>query len=400
MSEGKVFLENVHIQNFLSLRNVTLPLKPLTVLVGPNASGKSNVLNALDLLNTMMIAENSPPSKFIQDRLWAGRDNNITFKLQAKVEAMIGKYKLDISSKSEYPIIAEKLLLQGQENIQVISIQNGEGVVQDEDGRNKTNYTSNKLALKSAGDYGNKPITRTLTEFIKGWEFYDFQPGNMRRGVAKLADILRGESESLSESPKLNNTGSTLPDLLSYWYENDSELFNNVSESLAKSTNIKIDICEIDGDHQLCLSEEYENTFPIKRASDGTLRLVAYYILLNEPELPPLIAIEEPERNLHPGALKDIAHVLEQIAKHSQVIITTHSSQLLDAFDPESLSESLGVLLLQNCPGFGTVAHNLEDYHGQREALQGWIDDFGIGSAIFDSELLQDVMEDTTGCQA
>ena len=123
------------------------------------------------------------------------------------------------------------------------------------------------------------------------------------------------------------------------------------------------------------------------------MRLVAYYILLNESELPPLIAIEEPERNLHPGALTDITNVLEQISEHSQVIITTHSSQLLDAFNPEKLSDSLGVLLLQNVPGLGTEVINLEDIRGDQAALDGWITDFGIGSAIFDSELLQDLME-------
>ena len=76
-------------------------------------------------------------------------------------------------------------------------------MVQDEDGSNHTNYKSNKLALQSAGDYGNKPITRALTEFIKGWEFYDFQPGHMRGSVARLTEILTGRSEGLSESPKL-----------------------------------------------------------------------------------------------------------------------------------------------------------------------------------------------------
>ena len=55
MSKEKVFLEKIHIKNFLSLRDVGLPLKPLTVLVGPNASGKSNILNALGLLNRMMM---------------------------------------------------------------------------------------------------------------------------------------------------------------------------------------------------------------------------------------------------------------------------------------------------------------------------------------------------------
>jgi len=116
--------------------------------------------------------------------------------------------------------------------------------------------------------------------------------------------------------------------------------------------------------------------------------------LLNQPELPPLITIEEPERNLHPGALKDIAYILEQLAERTQVIITTHSSQLLDNFKSESLSNSLGVLLLRNRPGLGTEVLNLEDIRSKRESLDGWITDFGIGSAIFDSGLLQDLMEE------
>ncbi|MCE2414604.1 AAA family ATPase [Candidatus Poribacteria bacterium] len=56
-------------ENYLSLRNVTLPLKPLTVLVGPNASGKSNTLRSLRLLNSMLRFETPPTTAdFIQDR--------------------------------------------------------------------------------------------------------------------------------------------------------------------------------------------------------------------------------------------------------------------------------------------------------------------------------------------
>ncbi len=111
------------------------------------------------------------------------------------------------------------------------------------------------------------------------------------------------------------------------------------------------------------------------------------------PELPSLIAIEEPERNLHPAALKEIASILERLSERTQVIITTHSSQLLDAFNPENLSDQLGVLLLQNIPGKGTKVINLEEKRKNREALNGWMSDFGIGSAVFDSELLQDITE-------
>ncbi len=393
MSKEKTFLEKVHIGNFLSLRDVDLPLKPLTVLVGPNASGKSNILNALSLLRTMMVKEKLPPVEFIQSRFWAGEASHITFRLQAEVEQTETEYKLRLQAETGHPFDAEELWV---DSVKVISIQNGQGTVQDEDGEIKTQYKSNKLALKSAGDYGNKPITRVLTEFIKNWEFYDFQPNLIRRylDLDGLPFILESSSSGeLSESPKLDDDGSTLSALLSYWYENAPDRFKSVSDSLATSTNLRLDQCKIDGDNQLCLSEGYKKPIPLERASDGTLRLVAYYILLNEPELPPFIAIEEPERNLHPGALMDITNVLEQISEHSQVIITTHSSQLLDALNPTNLSDSLGVLLLQNVSGHGTEVINLENIRDNRAALDGWIQDFGIGSAIFDSELLQDLME-------
>ena len=401
MSKQRAFLEQVHIKNFLSLRDVKLPLKPLTVLVGPNASGKSNVLSALSLLNKLMIAEKLPPVEFIQDLFWASEASLINFRLQAEVEETSTAYQLELKAAGDNPFVAEKLSVN---DVDVISIQSGEGEVRDENGENQTTYKSNKLALRSAGDYGNKPITSTLTEFIKRWEFYDFQPDLMRDRLWKIPfaiveKAISGKSKELLESPKLNDYGSTLSAVLSYWHKNTPERFRSVSESLADSTNLGIDHCVIDGDNQLCLLEGYEKPIPLERASDGTLRLIAYYILLNEPELPPLIAVEEPERNLHPGALADIANVLEQIAQRSQVIITTHSSQLLDVFNPENLSNSLGVLLLRNRTGHGTEVLNIEEMRRDRAALDGWIVDFGIGSAIFDSELLQDLMEEPA-CEA
>ena len=394
MSEVKAFLEKVHIKNYLSLCDVVLPLKPLTVLVGPNASGKSNILSALSLLNKMMIAEKLPPVDIIRDSLWAGEGSHIAFQLHAKAGETPTVYQLELKAEADNPAADEELLVK---DVKVISIQSGQGVVQDEDGKNETRYKSNKLALKSAGDYGDKPITSALTEFLRGWEFYDFRPELMRGHLSRfsffMGEVMPDKSKALSESPKLDDDGSTLSALLSYWHENDRERFDSVSESLAACTNLRIDQCTIGGDNQLCLLEGYKQPIPLKRASDGTLRLVAYYILLNEPELPSFIAIEEPERNLHPGALTDITNVLEQIAERTQVIITTHSSQLLDAFNPENLSDSLGILLLHNRPGRGTEVLNLEEILGDRAALKGWMTDFGIGSAIFNSKLLQDLME-------
>ena len=398
MFDSKTSLEKVHIKNFLSLRDVELPLKPLTVLVGPNASGKSNVLNALRFLNWMMIAEQLLPAEFIQGSLWAGGANRITFKLHAEVNETQAVYQLVLGAVADNPFVTEELWVN---DVNVISLRRGKGEVRDENGKNWTTYRANKLALKSAGDYGNKPITGALTDFIRAWYFYDFQPGRIRGLLAGLEQqFVFGNPKELHESPRLDVEGSTLSALLSYWHKNTPERFDSVSDSLAASTNISLDYLPIGGSKHLCLLEGYEiegnkKPIPLARASDGTLRLVAYYILLNEPELPPLIAIEEPERNLHPNALADIAEVLEQIAKRTQVIITTHSSQLLDEFKAQNLSDSLGVLLLRNLPGRGTEVINVADIRSERAAVDGWIADFGVGSAIFHSELLQDLMEDS-----
>jgi len=396
MSELNPFLKEVRICNYLSLRDVVLPFKPLTVLVGPNASGKSNVLSALRLLNRMIRDEAPPPADLIQRLLWAGEANCITLLLQAEVREIPAEYELDLRSDSENRLAFERLLIR---NIDVISVLDGQGYVKDEDGRNKTTYKSGKLALKSAGDYGDKPITSLLTEFVRDWEFYDFQPRVMRGRVTSIDQLILGEPMETRGSPQLDDDGSTLTELLSYWFEKDPKRFKTISRSLEKSANISIDHRLIDEEPQICLSEGYKNPIPLQGASDGTLRLVAYYTLLNQPDLPPLIAIEEPERNLHPAALHDIAGVLERIAEQSQVVITTHSSQLLNAFSSDNPSDSLSILLLRNRPGQGTEVINLEDARRDRQALDGWIADFGIGSGIFDSGLLQEYVEEPA-CQA
>ena len=387
MSEQKAFLEKVHIKNFLSLRNVILPFKPLTVLVGPNASGKSNIFSALYSLKSMMTDEKLPEVELIQSYLWAGKAGHITFQLQAEVKDNSAIYELEFKADAHNPFVAEKLSVK---DVKVISVEGGKGKVQDENGMNKTTYTSNKLALKSAGDYGEKPITAIFTIFVKSWEFYDFQPEFMRSHLSRFSAV----TKDVRESPKLDSYGFRLGEVLSDWHINIPESFRKVSESLAACTHFSIDHRPLNGEPQLCLLEGHKNPIPLEGASDGTLRLVAYNILLNQPELPPLIAIEEPERNLHPGALKEIAYVLERLAERTQVIITTHSSQLLDTFSSESLSDSLGVLLLRNRPGLGTEVLNIEDIRDKRESLAGWIADFGIGSAVFDSGLLQDLMEE------
>ena len=317
MFEGKAFLDKIHIENFMSLRDVTLPLKPLTIFVGPNASGKSNTVTALYRLHKMRVDDRLSSDEFNRDTLWETEVPKFSFHLHTKVEKNRTLYHLEVKLEPDLSFRAEQLSVN---DVSVISIQDGQGTVRDENGENETNYNSNELALGSAGNYGNKPITRALAEFMKEWKFYDFSPDLIRSSLTR--SILLAEKE-IRELPKLDSYGLKLPEVLCNWEKNFPERFENVSDSLASSTNRHIDSFSVIEENQpfpakqLFLLEGYREPIPLHSASDGILRLIAYNILLNEPELPPLIAIEEPERNFHPGALSDIANVLEHILRLS-----------------------------------------------------------------------------------
>lgn len=380
MPEMKMLLEEIHIKNCYSLSDVKVPLKPLTILVGPNASGKSNVLSTLYLLNTMANSDQLPPTQYVKDNLWAGavEGSNIVFQLKTIIEKTRSVYQLELKTDGDSSYAKEKLLVN---DVEIISTQNGEGVVRDESNRSPIKYKADKLALRSVGDYGDNPIANDLIEFIKDWGFYNILPEVIRTELTDFSPSIKQEG---GESPRLSRIGTTLPEMLLHWHDKTPELFLNVSEGLATSMDTGI---EIDRDNRLGLLEGYEKPIPLEKASDGTLRLAAYYALLNQPELPQLIAVEEPERHLHPGVLSEVAQILKQIASRSRVIVTTHSSQFLDSFSSEDL-DSIGVLLLNKHSGSGTEILNLEDIRGDRAALDGWITDFGVGSAIFDSGLI------------
>ncbi|PZV11890.1 MAG: hypothetical protein DCF22_13510 [Leptolyngbya sp.] len=120
---------------------------------------------------------------------------------------------------------------------------------------------------------------------------------------------------------------------------------------------------------------------------------MAYCTLLHTPEGPTLVGIEEPERNLHPGILKDIAAIIKRLSQKIQVVITTHSSQLLDCFSLDDINSTTSVILLRKGKDSGTEAFLLDDLSLCREDLADWMASFGVGSAIYHSNLLQDMLE-------
>jgi len=385
-SDLKTMLKSVHIQNFRSLRDVELPFKPLTIIVGPNASGKSNCLQALWLMNRAVSTSKPPPYQMVREMLWIDNAKEIDFELVADYQGKTAQYSFSVElsrGKTSFP--REILTVQGDT---VISVARGKGTVYDEDSSRPVPYRGTELALKSAGSYGKKPVTNAIARFIAGWDFYDIDSDRIRMEV-QLGLISERAAEVTGN--RLEESGGGLMALLSQWASDDPSILKSVNQGLKACGGAELKMSK-GKRKELSLLEDLSRPLTLDHASDGTLRLLFYNTLLYQPDLPTLIGIEEPERNLHPAVLTQVSSLLEQLAQKTYVVITTHSSQLLDCFTPESLADNLAIVLLRKKPGKGTEAISLEDIQADHEALRDWMNDFGIGNAIFHSQLLQDLM--------
>lgn len=384
-------LVSANIKNFRSLGDLTLNFKDLTILVGCNSSGKSNSLQALSILSLILKIGSPLPVDFMQRFLRFGGNEDITFSITVKEGKKTAEYTVSVSLEEGKLSYSREELVIGK--YKVIEAKNGEGIVRDEKGRKPQRYQSKagNLALKSAGDFGDRPFTGRLAEFIINWDFYDLDPELMRgSSMFVIGDNIVMNRENI---PSLDSKGREIQDVLQYWAENDREKFQLVSQELDDCMGISLKLVGEEGEKIIKVLEKDSLEISLSNMSDGTLRIMAYYVLLHQDNLPTLIGIEEPERNLHPGLLREVASVVKRLSKKTQVIITTHSSQLLDCFNLDEINSDVSVLLLSKIDDVGTQAFPVDELGKSRDDLSEWMRDFGVGSAIYHSHLLQGILE-------
>ena len=384
-------LVSANIKNFRSLGDLTLNFKDLTILVGCNSSGKSNSLQALSILSRILKSGSPPPAEFMKRFLRFGGNEDITFSITVKEAKKTAQYTVSVALEEGKLSYSREELVIGKHK--VIEAKNGAGTVRDEKGKNPQIYQSKagNLALKSAGDFGNRPFTAKLAEFIKNWDFYDLDPELMRGSpMFVIGGKILMEKENI---PSLGSKGREIEDVLQYWAEKDREKFELVSQELDDCLGISLKLVDEEGEKIIKVLEKDSLEIPLSNMSDGTLRIMAYYVLLHQDQLPTLIGIEEPERNLHPGLLREVASVVKRLSQKTQVIITTHSSQLLDCFNLDEINSDVSVLLLSKIDDVGTQAFPVDELGKSRDDLSEWMRDFGVGSAIYHSHLLQGILE-------
>ena len=218
------------VKNFRGLDNINLKFKDLTILVGPNASGKSNTLEALLFIKTLLKADSLPPAEFMQDLVRYGADEAMQFSIST-ANAKKTEYSFSLTTGKEDTQVAHENLKVNE--VQVIQVREGRGEVRDEDGENCQKYhsDSDNLALSSAGNFGEKPITLELANFIKNWEFYDLDT-DLIRNAGFLPTRLRNTGSKGKRDTTIGYSGRHIQRILQNWARSNEQVDKEKIESL------------------------------------------------------------------------------------------------------------------------------------------------------------------------
>jgi predicted ATPase len=358
-------LLGLRIENYKSLADVSLgrtghqqgddPLPSLSCFIGPNGSGKSTLLDAFGFLADCLqegaeSACDKPQRGGFARLRTQGRTGPIRFHLyyRESPKSRPITYTFAINERKGIPVVVEEMLLQGRRGQTVgkpysfLRLANGAGKVwagqstEAEEGAERIEIRLDdvsRLGITTLGQLKEHPRIVGLRSYIEGWYLSYFVPDAARRLPPAGAQ------------KHLDRTGENLGNVVQYLERAHPQRFRNVLERIARKIpgiqTIKTDKTQ-DGRLLLRFDERgYKDPFYQQSMSDGTLKMFAYLLLLEDPEPSPFIGIEEPENGLYHKLLDSLARELvrhaEQTTGKTQLVITTHSPYFVDALRPDQV---------------------------------------------------------------
>ena len=340
-------IESLKIKNYRALKDLELQnLTPLTVFLGPNGSGKSTIFDVFAFLaECFTVGLRRAWDRRNRFEELRSRDSSgpIEFELKyrERQDSPPITYHLAIAENSRGPYVAEEFLSwrRGKQYgapYRFLDFREGKGQVisgdlpAEADVRVDESLSSpDVLAVSTLGQLARNPRVTALREFITGWYLSYLTADNMR-GVPDS-----GPQERLSE------TGDNLPNVIQYLKEQHEDRLNLILGTLShRVPRLERVEAEIMRDGRLLLQIKdapFNKPIMAKFASDGTLKMLAYLTILYDPDPPPLIGIEEPENQLHPRLLRELAEECRTASAHTQLMVTTHSPFFVNGLRPEEL---------------------------------------------------------------
>lgn len=341
----KIFITRVVLSNYKSIKECSVALGPLTFLVGPNGSGKSNFLDALRLVAESLytsldqamrtrggIGEVRRRSFGKSSKRGKGRPTNFGIRLDLRLDDDLeGFYAFAVGAKQPggYEVQTEECrITKGVLDKAWYRVEFGK--ITDTSEKNMPVASTDQLYLIRASGI---PVFQPVFKSLSRMGFYNLNPDAMR------------ELQAPAPGEVLRRDGSNLASVLAYMEKHDKDVRDRVLGFLA---NVVPGITDVSVKHlgkketlnftQEVIPEEVKWDLLAESMSDGTLRALGiltglFQATLQNGSRVPLVGIEEPETAVHPGAAGVLRDALRVASASTQVIVTSHSPDLLDDKD-------------------------------------------------------------------
>ena len=341
-------IESIRLKNFKVFQDITMSdIPPFCVIVGANGTGKSTIFQIFGFLRDAMTSNvnvalarlgGSRGFKEVRSRNSTG-PIEIELKFRAGKDAPLTTYFLQISDKQGKAIVAREILKYRRGSSgqpwHFLDFSEGKGTavtnelelvedVKDLNREEQVLKSKDILAIKGLAQFEKFPAVMALGNLIENWHISDFHISKARpEHEAGYAEHLSREGENLSL-------------VIQYLYNNKKETFDKVLSLLQKRvpgiTHVESKTTE-EGRVLLKFQDgAFEDPFLARYVSDGTIKMLAYLTLLYDPQPHPLLCVEEPENQLYPKLLWELAEEFRGYANRGgQVFVSTHSPDFLNA---------------------------------------------------------------------
>ena len=345
-------IESLQIHNYKVFRDATVKNIPnMAVFLGKNGTGKTTFFDVFgflhDCLNSNVKAALAKRGGF-REVLSRDQEGDISFIIKfrpSKDEPLI-TYELSIGLDEMKKAVVKKEILRfrrGQKGApwKVLEFSFGEGLAAEgklnsyddvslATRRKQKLESPDILAIKGLGQFKEFEAISTFRKLIEDWYVADFR-----------IDAARERQETVY-SERLSRSGDNLSAVTKYIYDNYPELFDKIIQKM-KERVPGIESVEAqetqDGYVVLRFQDgKFKNPFSAKFVSDGTIKMFTYLVLLHDPEQHALLCIEEPENQLYPELLSELAEEFRLYATAGgQVFVSTHSPDFLNAVDLDEI---------------------------------------------------------------
>jgi predicted ATPase len=358
-------IESIKLQNFKAFKDVHLKDIPsFMVVVGANGSGKTTLFDVFGFLhdclkgNVRQALDKRGRFAEVLSRGCDPKQDSIRIELQYRMEISgvnrLVTYSLEIIEKKGSPVVNREILRYKRgpygSPFHFLDFANGIGyAITNEEDFNKADeeleretqqVAPDTLAIKGLGQFERFKAANAFRRLIENWHVSDFH-----------ISAARGRKDAAGETEHLSESGENLPLVARYLHEQHTPVFERILETMARRvpgvSSVEPKLMD-DGYLTLRFQDgSFKTPFLDRYVSDGTIKMFAYLVLLYDPKPHPLLCVEEPENQLYPRLMTELAEEFRSYANRGgQVFVSTHSPDFLNALE---LDEVCWLVKEQGC---------------------------------------------------